>query len=258
MPVQLPRYPGSICPVLLQVGDQAGLQEELQHLEGVMVKLRSDRDKMEGSIETVEENVGLRGAAGGAEARAGAGQCLPWARSPNPLFAGLLAMRSVAQRAGGPVLRSRAQVKSAKGEVAHPQYDQIEQRYREHLIRLKTTEMANSDLEKYHKARVLSHAALCCTALRWWSQSGAGRGGQGEGVLRSGCHGHAALPPACEGVPPCQLGADARPAAPIAPHRTPLRAPPLHLLTRRPRFRCRRWRRRCWRSTPARWRTSTR
>ena len=39
----------------------------------------------------------------------------------------------------------------ARGDLNQKQYNRIEERYREHLIMLKTTEMANSDLEKYHK-----------------------------------------------------------------------------------------------------------
>eukprot|EP00884_Botryococcus_braunii_P018369 jgi/Botrbrau1/5215/Bobra.0172s0079.1 len=46
----------------------------------------------------------------------------------------------------------REQVRRAKEDLRNPNYREIDKRYRKALICLKTTEMANSDMEKYHKA----------------------------------------------------------------------------------------------------------
>ncbi|KAL3148389.1 DNA repair protein rad50 [Trebouxia sp. C0009 RCD-2024] len=43
-------------------------------------------------------------------------------------------------------------VRRAQRDLASPNYRDIDARYRKQLIELKTTEMANSDLDKYHKA----------------------------------------------------------------------------------------------------------
>lgn len=42
-------------------------------------------------------------------------------------------------------------VQRAQRDLASPNYRDIDARYRKQLIELKTTEMANSDLDKYHK-----------------------------------------------------------------------------------------------------------
>lgn len=42
-------------------------------------------------------------------------------------------------------------VHRAQRDLASPNYRDIDARYRKQLIELKTTEMANSDLDKYHK-----------------------------------------------------------------------------------------------------------
>ena len=42
-------------------------------------------------------------------------------------------------------------VQRAQRDLASPNYRDIDSRYRKQLIELKTTEMANSDLDKYHK-----------------------------------------------------------------------------------------------------------
>jgi DNA repair protein RAD50 len=47
----------------------------------------------------------------------------------------------------------REQVRAAKKELQLPNYRDIDERYRKQLICLKTTEMAHSDVEKYHKVR---------------------------------------------------------------------------------------------------------
>lgn len=43
------------------------------------------------------------------------------------------------------------QVQSAQTDLDEPQFQGIDTRYRKQLIELKTTELANTDLEKYHK-----------------------------------------------------------------------------------------------------------
>lgn len=51
-------------------------------------------------------------------------------------------------------------VHRAQRDLASPNYRDIDSRYRKQQIELKTTEMANSDLDKYHKVSV--DTQLCC------------------------------------------------------------------------------------------------
>ncbi len=45
-------------------------------------------------------------------------------------------------------------------ELDVAQYHEIEEKYRLQLVELKTTEMANSDLEKYHKVRAVLQGGM--------------------------------------------------------------------------------------------------
>ncbi len=70
----------------------------------------------------------------------------------------------------GSLATIRDGVQRAQRDLAHPNYRGIDTRYRKQLIELKTTEMANSDLDKYHKASIYAcHVAapdsLCCRLL---------------------------------------------------------------------------------------------
>lgn len=51
----------------------------------------------------------------------------------------------------GSLATIREGVHRAQRDLASPNYRDIDGRYRKQLIELKTTEMANSDLDKYHK-----------------------------------------------------------------------------------------------------------
>ena len=51
----------------------------------------------------------------------------------------------------GSLATIREGVHRAQRDLASPNYRDIDARYRKQLIELKTTEMANSDLDKYHK-----------------------------------------------------------------------------------------------------------
>ena len=57
---------------------------------------------------------------------------------------------------------TQANAQRARQDLTAQQYHNIDARYRKQQIELKTTEMAISDLEKYHKAR-RCHAALSAT-----------------------------------------------------------------------------------------------
>lgn len=52
----------------------------------------------------------------------------------------------------GSLATIRDSVHRAQRDLSSPNYRDIDARYRKQLIELKTTEMANSDLDKYHKA----------------------------------------------------------------------------------------------------------
>lgn len=62
----------------------------------------------------------------------------------------------------GSLATIRDGVQRAQRDLASPNYRDIDTRYRKQLIELKTTEMANSDLEKYHKVGV---CALHCGSI---------------------------------------------------------------------------------------------
>ena len=53
----------------------------------------------------------------------------------------------------GSLATIRDSVHRAQRDLSSPNYRDIDARYRKQLIELKTTEMANSDLDKYHKVR---------------------------------------------------------------------------------------------------------
>ena len=59
----------------------------------------------------------------------------------------------------GSLATIRDGVHRAQRDLASPNYRDIDMRYRKQLIELKTTEMANSDLDKYHKVGT-SHCCL--------------------------------------------------------------------------------------------------
>ncbi len=44
------------------------------------------------------------------------------------------------------------QIREHEKELTKPQYQNIDERYRQMLIKVKTTQMANSDLDKYYNA----------------------------------------------------------------------------------------------------------
>lgn len=52
-------------------------------------------------------------------------------------------------------------VQRAQRDLASPNYRDIDSRYRKQQIELKTTEMANSDLDKYHKVSVDVELSCC-------------------------------------------------------------------------------------------------
>ncbi len=54
----------------------------------------------------------------------------------------------------GSLATIRDGVHRAQRDLASPNYRDIDMRYRKQLIELKTTEMANSDLDKYHKVGI--------------------------------------------------------------------------------------------------------
>ncbi len=58
----------------------------------------------------------------------------------------------------GSLATIRDGVHRAQRDLASPNYRDIDMRYRKQLIELKTTEMANSDLDKYHKVGI----SKCC------------------------------------------------------------------------------------------------
>ncbi len=59
----------------------------------------------------------------------------------------------------GSLATIRDGVHRAQRDLASPNYRDIDMRYRKQLIELKTTEMANSDLDKYHKVGISD----CCS-----------------------------------------------------------------------------------------------
>ncbi len=59
----------------------------------------------------------------------------------------------------GSLATIRDGVHRAQRDLASPNYRDIDMRYRKQLIELKTTEMANSDLDKYHKVSISD----CCS-----------------------------------------------------------------------------------------------
>lgn len=61
-------------------------------------------------------------------------------------------LRSEADRAAGALATVEESSSLAARELAAPQYNDIDGKYRRQVIALRTTEMASGDLEKYHKA----------------------------------------------------------------------------------------------------------
>jgi DNA repair protein RAD50 len=59
----------------------------------------------------------------------------------------------------GSLATIRDGIHRAQRDLASPNYRDIDMRYRKQLIELKTTEMANSDLDKYHKVSISD----CCS-----------------------------------------------------------------------------------------------
>lgn len=57
-----------------------------------------------------------------------------------------------ANRLRGTVSAYEGNIKRNRTELKDPRYADIENRYRNQLIQLKTTEMANKDLDKYYHA----------------------------------------------------------------------------------------------------------
>uniref|UniRef100_A0A1D2A4U2 DNA repair protein RAD50 n=1 Tax=Auxenochlorella protothecoides TaxID=3075 RepID=A0A1D2A4U2_AUXPR len=64
----------------------------------------------------------------------------------------LARLRSKQDQSVGSLRTIRDNVQSAQTDLDEPQFQGIDTRYRKQLIELKTTELANTDLEKYHKA----------------------------------------------------------------------------------------------------------
>lgn len=60
-------------------------------------------------------------------------------------------LQSEQAKVGGEISMMKADAEQKKVEL-NDEYNQIEQRYRTELIKVKTAEIANKDLEKYHKA----------------------------------------------------------------------------------------------------------
>ena len=60
-------------------------------------------------------------------------------------------LQSEQAKVGGEVSTMKADLELKKEELK-TEYNEIEHRYREELIKVKTAEIANQDLEKYHKA----------------------------------------------------------------------------------------------------------
>jgi DNA repair protein RAD50 len=57
-----------------------------------------------------------------------------------------------ANRLRGTVSAYEGNIKRNRTELRDPRYADVENRYRNQLIQLKTTEMANKDLDKYYHA----------------------------------------------------------------------------------------------------------
>ena len=76
----------------------------------------------------------------------------------------------------GSLATIREGVHRAQRDLASPNYRDIDGRYRKQLIELKTTEMANSDLDKYHKVDLKSDLdkdrQVCETTLIWTMHRG--------------------------------------------------------------------------------------